>query len=67
MVFPNPDADPALPASYDFRATDEYIAAVRATGAEIVYRLGESIDTRQSNGMCTRPGMRRAGRQSVRA
>ena len=43
-VFPNAEADPALPASYDFRATDEYIAAVRATGAEIIYRLGESIE-----------------------
>jgi len=43
-VFPNPDADPAHPASYDFRATDEYIAAVRATGAEVIYRLGESIE-----------------------
>lgn len=43
-VFPNPDADPALPASYEFRATDEYLAAVRATGAEIIYRLGESIE-----------------------
>jgi len=43
-VFPNPEADPALPGSYDFRATDEYIAAVRATGAEVIYRLGESIE-----------------------
>ena len=43
-LFPNPDADPALPASYDFRATDEYLTAVRATGAEIIYRLGESIE-----------------------
>lgn len=43
-VFPNPAADPANPASYDFRLTDEYIAATRATGAEIVYRLGESIE-----------------------
>lgn len=43
-VFPNPEADPALPASYDFRPTDEYIAAVRATGAEVIYRLGESIE-----------------------
>ena len=43
-VFPNPDADPALPESYDFRLTDEYIAAVRQTGAEPVYRLGESIE-----------------------
>ena len=44
VVFPNPDADPALPASYDFRLTDEYIAAVRRTGAEPIYRLGESIE-----------------------
>ena len=43
-VFPNPEADPTLPASYDFRATDEYIDAVRATGAEVIYRLGESIE-----------------------
>ena len=43
-VFPDPEADPASPASYDFRATDEYIAAVRATGAEVIYRLGESIE-----------------------
>lgn len=43
-VFPDPDADPALPGSYHFPATDEYIAAVRATGAEVIYRLGESIE-----------------------
>jgi hypothetical protein len=27
-----------------FRRTDEYLAAIRATGASIVYRLGESIE-----------------------
>ena len=43
-VFPNPDADPALPESYDFRLTDEYIEAVLKTGAEPIYRLGESIE-----------------------
>ncbi len=43
-VFPDPDADPALPGSYDFRLTDEYIDAVRQTGAEPIYRLGESIE-----------------------
>lgn len=43
-VFPNPAADPADPASYDFRLTDEYVAATRRTGARIVYRLGESIE-----------------------
>ncbi len=43
-VFPNPNADPSLPESYDFRLTDEYIDAVRKTGAEPIYRLGESIE-----------------------
>jgi xylan 1,4-beta-xylosidase len=43
-VFPVPDADPSLPESYDFRLTDEYIDAVRKTGAEPIYRLGESIE-----------------------
>ena len=43
-VFPNPAADPALAESYDFRLTDEYIDAVRETGAEPIYRLGESIE-----------------------
>ena len=42
VVFPNPNADPTLPESYDFRLTDEYIEAVRKTGAEPIYRLGES-------------------------
>lgn len=44
VVFPDPDADPERPESYDFRLTDEYVAAVRATGSDIVYRLGESIE-----------------------
>ena len=43
-VFPDFSADPAKPESYDFRLTDEYLAAVRASGAQIVYRLGESIE-----------------------
>lgn len=43
-VFPNPDADPAQEASYDFRATDEYVNSVMATGARMIYRLGESIE-----------------------
>ena len=43
-VFPNPEADPGRPESYDFRLTDEYLAAVRSTGAEPIYRLGESIE-----------------------
>jgi len=43
-VFPNPAADPDRPDSYDFERTDEYVSAVLATGAQIVFRLGESIE-----------------------
>jgi hypothetical protein len=43
-VFPNPDADPGRPESYDFARTDEYVRAITATGSRIVYRLGESIE-----------------------
>ena len=43
-VFPNFNADPDDPASYDFALTDEYIAAIEAAGAKVFYRLGESIE-----------------------
>ena len=43
-VFPDFRADPQQPSSYDFVATDEYLAATRQTGAQIIYRLGESIE-----------------------
>lgn len=43
-VFPDWDRDPSDPSSYDFRRTDEYICSVLATGARILYRLGESIE-----------------------
>lgn len=36
--------DPASPASYQFAATDDYLAAVVAAGSPILYRLGESIE-----------------------
>ncbi|QEH37425.1 Beta-xylosidase [Aquisphaera giovannonii] len=44
VVFPDATADPSRPQAYDFAATDEYLKAVRATGARVVYRLGESIE-----------------------
>lgn len=44
-VFPNLHADPEDPGSYRFARTDAYIQAIVDTGAEIVYRLGESIET----------------------
>jgi xylan 1,4-beta-xylosidase len=44
VVFPRVDADASSPASFDFARTDDYVAAVRQTGAKIIYRLGESIE-----------------------
>jgi xylan 1,4-beta-xylosidase len=44
VLFPDFDADPSRPESYDFRLTDEYLAAAKAVGADIVFRLGESIE-----------------------
>ena len=43
-VFPSLQADPALPESYQFARTDDYVQAISGTGAGIVYRLGESIE-----------------------
>ena len=36
--------DPAQSESYEFAATDDYIAAIVNTGSPILYRLGESIE-----------------------
>lgn len=43
-IFPRFEADPRVPAHYDFARTDAYLEAVRRTGADMVYRLGESIE-----------------------
>jgi xylan 1,4-beta-xylosidase len=43
-IFPSLAADPALPESYQFARTDDYLQAVSDTGASVVYRLGESIE-----------------------
>lgn len=43
-IFPDFSRDADDPASYSFARTDEYIRTVLATGAEVVYRLGESIE-----------------------
>ena len=43
-IFPDFDRDPSDPDAYDFARTDDYIASIVATGATIVYRLGESIE-----------------------
>jgi hypothetical protein len=44
QIFRDFDADPEDPASYDFSRTDRYIRKILDTGAQIVYRLGTSIE-----------------------
>ncbi|HTH48829.1 MAG TPA: hypothetical protein VMB21_15050 [Candidatus Limnocylindria bacterium] len=43
-VFPDFHANPGRAANYDFALTDEYLAAANKTGAQLIYRLGESIE-----------------------
>ena len=43
-IFPDFSADPDDPKSYDFAVTDKYIADVRSVGAEVLYRMGETIE-----------------------
>lgn len=43
-VFPDFDADPYDPASYDFPVTDQYLRAIEAGGSEVFYRLGSKIE-----------------------
>lgn len=43
-IFPNFDADPYDPASYDFPVTDEYILVTLEAGTETFYRLGNKIE-----------------------
>ena len=43
-IFRDFSADENDPQSYDFYYTDEYIAAIVKTGAQIVYRLGVTIE-----------------------
>ncbi len=43
-IFRDFDADPYDPNNYDFHYTDEYIGCIIRTGAQIVYRLGVTIE-----------------------
>ena len=45
-IFPNFDADPYDPASYDFICTDYYTQNTLDAGTKIFYRLGNKIDHR---------------------
>jgi hypothetical protein len=42
IIFPDWNADPEKPESYRFGPTDKVIAAIRASGAEVYYRIGRS-------------------------
>ncbi len=44
FLFPLDHLDPAEPANYRFARTDDYVKAVLSAGAQIVYRLGTSIE-----------------------
>ena len=43
-IFPDFDADENDPKNYDFVFTDHYLDAIRRTGTEIYYRLGQTIE-----------------------
>lgn len=43
-IFPNFDADPENPASYDFCLTDEYLKVIDFAGTKTFYRLGSKIE-----------------------
>ena len=43
-IFPNFDADPYSPESYDFACTDEYVAITLVADTETFYRLGQKIE-----------------------
>ncbi|MGA9552602.1 MAG: hypothetical protein WBR30_10135, partial [Candidatus Sulfotelmatobacter sp.] len=42
IIFPDWGADPEKAASYDFGPTDKVLGGIRATGAEVYYRIGRS-------------------------
>lgn len=43
-IFPNFDADPCAPESYDFACTDEAILCCLETGTKTFFRLGQTIE-----------------------
>ena len=42
VIFPDPSAAPEKPSSYHFAATDQVLRSIRASGAEVYYRIGRS-------------------------
>ena len=43
-IFPDMERDADDPTAYHFAETDEYITAIMESGAQVFFRLGESID-----------------------
>lgn len=43
-IFPNFDADPNDPASYDFALTDFYLEGIELAGTKVFFRLGNKIE-----------------------
>ena len=41
-LFPNPEADPKDPRSYNFGPTDQLLASIKGLGAEVIFRVGRS-------------------------
>jgi len=54
-IFRDFDADENLEESYDFHYTDEYIGAIIKSGAQIVYRLGVTIEWGSKKYTCHPP------------
>jgi len=43
VIFPNPDANPEDPRSYNFHATDRIVSGIRALGANVYFHIGRSF------------------------
>ncbi len=65
LVFPLQHLDPADPKNYLFARTDEYIQGIISAGAQVVYRLGTSVEHSEKNTMSTRRRISTAGPRSA--
>jgi len=43
VIFPNSDADPEAPQSYNFKPTDRVVSGIRAIGADVYFHVGRSF------------------------
>jgi xylan 1,4-beta-xylosidase len=49
IMFPDWNADPEKPSSYNFGPTDKALASIHDAGAEVYYRIGRSFGAANSN------------------